>query len=43
MNRYILICGILLLLHTQAKAWVGGDIIRAGEANAYSPGCSYDS
>lgn len=36
MNRYILICGTLLLLHTQAKAWVGGDVIRAGMFYTYA-------
>ena len=36
MNRYILICGTLLLLHTQAKVWVGGDVIRAGMFYTYA-------
>ena len=36
MNRYILICGTFLLLHTQVKAWVGGDVIRAGMFYTYA-------
>ena len=36
MNRYILILSAFLLLHTQAKAWVGGDVIRAGMFYTYA-------
>ena len=36
MNRYILILSAFLLLHTQVKAWVGGDVIRAGMFYTYA-------